>query len=150
MDSAAAESAAPGAIKINGIILLTGILGFFSLMMFWACMIGTAVLVVIAAIQGIAGNDWVKALITLVTALVFLSLGGVARWIGRGFLEGRKGRAIVACVLMLAWAALALRIGLSKEGQMAVMLPSSLANLTFALFTIMSFRNREYWAKGSR
>ena len=139
-------------IRINPILLLTGMLGFVCIFFSWIFAIYFLALLVAGAYFAIAGDIVMAAAVG--AGGIASGLGwAVARWIARGVLEGRRLPAIVACILMIGWGAIAASLMFiqpatkqASAGLMSTGLQGSLA-LAFALLLIVSFRNRLYWGR---
>jgi hypothetical protein len=151
------SGATHGEIRIDGLILLTGMTGLFSLIISWTLAIACAVLLAAAAYVAIA-IDWMAVFFTGLGALMVLGGCLIARWIARGFLQGRQGRSVIGCILMLAVAAIGAAIayftaigyieaGDNKPRQVLWFALNALTVFVFAALLIASFHNRRYWGK---
>lgn len=85
----------------------------------------------------------------IVVLFMFGAIFSLARWIARGFLNGRKRPAIVGASLMLVWGAGALAIAAPSlaRGDFNSLqgIPGALVVIIFALLGFGSLRNRSYW-----
>ena len=149
--SQAQDAAARGGIRIDRLVLLMGMLGLYCLVISWAFAVACLALIAYAAYDAIAGEGVGDAAGMLGGALMVLAGCGFTRWIARGFLDRRRGRAVVACVLMLAFAVFiggSLAAGWFGSDGTAALAAQSLAAWVLAVLVISSFRNRLFWGKG--
>lgn len=149
--SQAQDPAARGGIRIDKLVLLMGMLGLYWLVISWACAVACLVLIAYAAYDAIAGEGVGEAAWMVGGALIVLAGCGFTRWIARGFLDRRRGRAVVASVLMLAFAVFiggGLAAGWFGSDGTATPAAQALATLVLAVLVVSSFRNRLFWGKG--
>lgn len=139
--------AASNGIRIDGVLLLTGTLGFFFLSASYFLPLALAVHGAYLAIVGKALD--VAVVVMFVTTIVCALVWSVPRWIARGLLEGRKARAIIACILMIASALINLGaiLGGLLPANASDAIASALILLVLSLLLIASFRNRHYWGR---
>jgi hypothetical protein len=151
LDSAEASNR----IRINSILLLTGLLGFFYIIVSWSFAIYLLAVPVIGAYFAIAGDiDIGTVVISVAAGIIVSGLGWcIARWIARGILEGRRLPAIVACILMIGSGAIGISLmfiqpasNQASSNLAGVGLQGSLT-LVLAVLLIVSFRNRLYWGR---
>jgi hypothetical protein len=142
-------SGASNVIRIDGVLLLTGLLGLFFLLMSWMCAIYFLAGLALGAYFAIQGN-----MPYLAISAAFMILGGLVcsftRWIARGVLEGKKASAIIACILMIGFASfssLGLIVGKSETAMVSGAVTQALVALALSLLLIASFRNRLYWGR---
>jgi hypothetical protein len=143
------EADRQGVIKVDRITLLTGIMGLGFLMVCWTAVLeGPMFLTVLGyefVTSGIGGSMAVFGIIVIL--FIVGAIFGVARWIARGFLDGRKRPAIVGASLMLVWAALMAASSILTRGDLNSQqnIPMALAAMIFALLAFGSLRNKSYW-----
>jgi hypothetical protein len=156
------SAAVSNGIRIDRVLLLTGTLGLSYLFICWFSAIYVLVTALGGAYLAIAGNMRLRdVVVTISIMIVYVLMWSIARWIARGLLEGRKAPAIVACILMIGYAAFLIMLisgdlimlisGDSKPASvlgaetLAGLVAFALAALVFSLLLIASFRNRLYW-----
>lgn len=142
-------AALASAIKIDWILLLTGMVGCFFLMFSW--LFAVYVLALLAAGLYFAVTENLFYASFCIGFTLFSALGwGINRWIARGLLEGRRRRTVVACILLLGVAViLALVLIFGKTGSPAAIGARAAVALLFSLLLMASFRHPGYW-KGPR
>jgi hypothetical protein len=111
-------------------------LAFSFLMMSWLWALGAVGLIGLAVYYAVAGKGIIWA--SLLFGAVFVALLGcvLARWLAKGLLEGRRGRAIVACILMLVYA-----VGTFASLRVSV----DMGGASHATVVSVGFFNRKYW-----
>jgi hypothetical protein len=143
--------AASGGIKVNATLLITGIVGLLFLVLSWMCVIEILLFPAFAGYSVLPVSKIEAAI--LISAIVVCGLMFIImRWIARGLLEGKRARAIVACTLMLGFAAC---IGLTLIFRIEGLTPAMAANIGIqALLAVLvsslliaSFRDRGYWGR---
>jgi hypothetical protein len=150
--SASLSAVASNIIRIDGVLLLTGMLGFGFLLLSWTLAIGSVALAAAAAYFAIMGETS-QAVVAVISAIIVALSWFITRWIARGLLEGRKARAIVACILMIGFASI-IGVTLVSGESTPAMASTDVANAVVAvlasvlsLLLIASFRNRPYWGR---
>jgi hypothetical protein len=147
--SASVSAVASNSIRIDGVLLLTGMLGLGFLLMSWVLAISSVVLAAAGAYFAIMGETSYVVFAVVATIIVALSWI-ITRWIARGLLEGRTARAIVACILMIGFASiigLTVVSGQSTPAMASGVVAQALLASVFSLLLIASFRNRLYWGR---
>lgn len=142
------SAAASSGIKIDGILLLTGMLGLSFLFASWTCAVGALLLVAFATYCVIV-NDPTHFVVSF--GYIFLAAPSwiILRWIARGLLEGRKAQAIVACIPMIGFdfAVGSLVMILEDPWMIVTQVVWLASSLVLTLLLIVSFRNRLYWRR---
>jgi hypothetical protein len=136
-------------IRIDRVLLLTGTIGLGFLLYSWMLAIGALGVAVFGAYLAIRGEMLLGAVLGASTILIALG-ASIARWAARGVLEGRKARAIVACILMIGLATvltLNLFLGNLAVAPQVSAAGQSLVQLVLALLLIWTFRDQHYWGR---
>jgi hypothetical protein len=140
-------AAASNRIKIDGVLLLTGIVGSGFLLISWVSAVSVLALLAVGLYFLITANalTWVILALDVIFAVPIWS---VTRWTARGLLEGKKIQTLVACILMIGFASIEV-IGsiLAKKSEFAVAAQgvNFLVALAFSLLLVASFRRPLYW-----
>ena len=150
------SAAAPQPVAVDGIRLLTGLVGVIWYTTSWL-FAAVPVLLIGGGIYfyAVTAAPSVPLLIAglAVAEGVVVLCWAIARWVARGVLEGRKGWAVVGCLLMIVFSILAVLGAMARKNPQpseatTAVLQAMLA-VVFAMLLIGSFRNRLYW-KGGR
>ena len=140
------SASASNVIRIDGVLLLTGVLGLGFLVGSWVIAIEALVFGAFGAYFAMVGNMRSgSAGFLIIFAIICALFCGVMRWIARGLLEGRKARAIVACVLMIGIASLVVLWWILGSETRFVLF--AFVALVLSLLLIVSFRDRLYWGR---
>jgi hypothetical protein len=151
--SASVSVVASSSIRIDGVLVLTGMLSLGFLLVSWILAITGVASVAAGAYFAITERtiDGVFAAVGEIVAAIITALSWITmRWFARGILEGRKTRAIVACIAMIGLTTLTCIPVVS--GNLTLAMASTvgteaLMGLVLSFLLIASFRNRLYWGR---